>query len=289
MRRTLAVVVCLVAIVGLLAPAAFAQAPAPKVTIVGLFDQVTSAGKNIYDGDFRRSTESEWYARTRFPPDFTFEVGRTKAVLGLEMDLQWGGCGITGGNGAFGTGSAAGWKGAPTGGFGLNTDGAGLLELKWMYTEFDLTGKDSLLPLIPVPTVARLGAQPFATLANYKILYANGDFAGVSGVTTFTPNVKMNVAYVMVEDETTGPTGQGKYIGATRGNDFAIIVSPEITPIKGLDIKPVYSYFHADGSTSGSARRTVFDTAILGGNTQAATAASPNDSEDRHTVGIDAR
>ena len=287
MRRTLAVVVCLVAIVGLLAPAAFAQAPAPKVTIVGLFDQVTSFGKNIYDGDFSRSTESEWYARTRFRPDFTFEVGRTKAVLGLEMDLQWGGCGITGGDGIFGTGTAAGCKGGANGGFDLNTDVAGIIELKWMYTEFDLTGKDSLLPFIPVPTVARLGAQPFATLANYKVLYANGDFAGFSGVTTFTPNIKTNVAYVMVEDETTGVTGQGKYLGATRGNDFAIIVSPEITPIKGLDIKPVYSYFHADGATSGSARRTVFDTNMLGGNT--GTAARPNDSEDRHTVGIDAR
>ena len=89
MRRLLAVVVCTLAILGLVAPA-FAQAPAPKVTIVGLFDQVTSGGQNIYDGDFSRSSEREWYARTRFRPDFTFEVGRTKAVLGLEIDMTYG-------------------------------------------------------------------------------------------------------------------------------------------------------------------------------------------------------
>ena len=57
MRRTVAVVACLVAILGVLAPAAFAQAPAPKVTIVGLFDQYTSAGKNLYDGNFSRTSE----------------------------------------------------------------------------------------------------------------------------------------------------------------------------------------------------------------------------------------
>src|SRR4029453_9157026 len=122
MRRTLAVVVCLIAILGLVAPAAFAQAPAPKVTIVGLFDQVTSAGRNIYDGDFSRSSESEWYARTRFRPDFTFEVGRTKAVLGLEIDLQYGACGTTGGDGSFGTGAAAGCHNGTNGGLDTNTD-----------------------------------------------------------------------------------------------------------------------------------------------------------------------
>ena len=90
MRRTLVVVACLVAVLGLLAPAAFAQAPAPKVTINGLFDQVTSGGKNIYDGNFSRTSDTEWYGRTRFRPDFTFEVGRTKAVLGLEIDLSYG-------------------------------------------------------------------------------------------------------------------------------------------------------------------------------------------------------
>ena len=43
---------------------------------------------------------------------------------------------------------------------------AGLFEIKWIYTEFDLTGKDSLMPFIPVLTVARAGGQPFGTIAN---------------------------------------------------------------------------------------------------------------------------
>jgi hypothetical protein len=285
MRRTLAVAACLVALLGLV-PAAFAQAPAPKVTIVGLFDQITSASRNIQDGDFSRSSESEWYARTRFRPDFTFEVGRTKAVLGLEIDLQYGGCGTTGANGQFGTATAAGCHGATNGGLILNTDVGGIMEVKWIYTEFDLTGKDSLMPFIPVTTVARAGGQPFATLANYKVAYANGDFAGLSGVTTFAPNLKTNIAFVMVEDEN---ASNKRPAFTSRGNDFAFIFSPEITPFKGLDLKPLYSYFHADGSTSGNSRRTVFATEINGGSTVAAGAANTGDAEDRHTIGLDAR
>ena len=286
MRRTFAVVACVVAILGLVAPAAFAQAPAPKVTIVGLFDQVTSTGRNIYDGDFTRSSESEWYARTRFRPDFTFEVGRTKAVLGLEIDLQYGACGTTGGDGSFGTAAAAGCHSGTNGGLDTNTDVGGIIEVKWMYTEFDLTGKDSLMPFIPVATVARLGGQPYATLANYKVAYANGDFAGLSTRTTFAPNLTVAFAYVMVEDEN---ASNKRPAGVSRGNDWAIIFSPEITVFKGLDIKPLYSYFHADGTTNTSARRTVFDTNIAGGSTVAAAGTRTSDSEGRHTIGVDAR
>ena len=269
MKRTLAVVASVVILLGL-APAAFAQAPAPKVTINGLFDQITSAGRNLYDGNFSRSSESEWYARTRFRPDFTFEVGRTKAVLGLEMDLTYGT--TTGGDGSFGAGCG---KGGGNGCLDAGTDVAGIIEIKWIYTEFDLTGKDSLMPFIPVGTVARLGGQPYSTLANYKVTYANGDFGGVSTRTTFAPKLRLALAYVQVEEElatrATAVTG--------RGNDFAIIISPEITPFKGLDIKPLYSYFYAQGSTSGAARRGV-------ANQQGAVAPTQ---EDRHTIGVDTR
>src|SRR5262249_49303383 len=72
------------------APLVLAQVPAPKVTITGLFDQVTSAGRNFYDGNYARDGDHEWYARTRFRPDFVFAVGRTKAVLGIELDLMYG-------------------------------------------------------------------------------------------------------------------------------------------------------------------------------------------------------
>src|SRR5947209_20200684 len=90
MRRFLATAVFAVIILAMLAPPGLAQAPTPKVTINGLFDQVTSMGRNFYDGNLSRDNDRKWYARTRFRPDFTFEVGRVKAVLGLEIELHSG-------------------------------------------------------------------------------------------------------------------------------------------------------------------------------------------------------
>lgn len=324
MRKFLVVAVFAFAILGLLAPPVFAQAPTPKVTITGnVFEQVTSLATNIADGNMARTSDREWYGRTRFRPDFTFEVGRTKAVLGLEFDLVYGQTGTCGGGpgknvSAAGTGVAAGAAAANPSCLGahpgqaadssLNTDVAGIVEVKWAYTEFDLTGKDSLMPFINLPTVARAGLQPFASLANYKILYATGDFAGVSGVSTFAPNLSTKLAYVMVEDENaggnrggnTGTAGAGTKL--TRGNDFAIIASPEITPFKGLDLKPLYSYFHAEGTTSAAARRAAVDRHFVAGGASGAngtnsaasfgSASNPNGSpafhEERHTVGADA-
>jgi len=137
----------------------FAQAPVPKVTITGLFDQVTSMGRNFYDGNLPRDNDREWYARTRFRPDFTFEVGRVKAVLGLEIDLQYGqagpndggfpgnATGTAGGLAVVGAGnSTTGCKNNANGCLDLNTDVGGMIEIKWIYTEFPLTGKDSVMP-----------------------------------------------------------------------------------------------------------------------------------------------
>jgi len=88
MRKFLVIAVFAFVTFAMLAPPVLAQAPAPKVTITGLFDQVTSFGRNYNDADFTRNNDTEWYARTRFRPDFTFEVGRTKAVMGFELDLS---------------------------------------------------------------------------------------------------------------------------------------------------------------------------------------------------------
>src|SRR2546427_2014532 len=307
MRRVLFAAVFAFVIVAMLAPPVLAQAPSPKVTITGLFDQVTSASSNVQDASFGRTSDKEWYATTRFRPDLVFEVGRTKAVLGLEIDLTYGQVsGCSGGPGKVATSSSCkplatvgtsnnsiypNQHGGTTADAGLNTDVTGVIEIKWMYTEFDLTGKDSLLPMIPVPTVARAGLQPFAGLANYKVAYANGDFAGVSAVTTFAPNLKTNLAYVMVEDELAGSDRGAAGAKNTRGNDFAIIISPEYTVFKGLDVKPLYSFFYAEGTTSGSARRSAADVHIVGGTTGGAGAfgnvSNPNGSpavrEDRHT------
>src|SRR5437879_4995700 len=190
MRRWLVTAVLAFVTLAMLAPSVFAQAPpappAPKVTIPGTFDQITAAGRNFYDGNFSRDNDREWYARTRFRPDFVFEVGRTKAVLALELDFNYGQTGsndggFPGNNSGTACGFVGGCKGAGAagGGLDLNTDVAGLIEIKWIYTEFDLTGKDSILPFIPVLTVARAGGQPFSPIANYQPTYANGDLAGL--------------------------------------------------------------------------------------------------------------
>src|SRR6516162_5078153 len=319
MRRCVVPILLAFVILAMLAPPVFAQAPAgppaPKVTITGTFDQVTALGKNVYDGNFSRDNDREWYARTRFRPDFEFAVGRTKAVLGIELDLNYGQTGSNdGGFPGNSSGEACGFRGgckaagAAGGGLDINTDVAGLFEIKWIYTEFDLTGKDSLLPFIPVQTVARAGGQPFATIANYKVYYANGDFAGLDLYTTFAPNIKNHLAWVDVEDSLAGGNRTAnKQMRTDRGKDFAIIESLEFTPFKGLDMKPMFSWFHADGVTAASSRRNATNRRTSGGSMNGAGAfagiplagpaacfgctapGDPTMHEERYTVGFDAR
>src|SRR5215510_7772266 len=121
MRRFAVIAVFAVFAPVVFATSVFAQAPTPKVTLSGLFDQVTSMGRNFYDGNFARNSDSEWYARTRFRPDFEFAVGRVKAVLGLEIDLMYGQAGANdGGFPGNNTGAVCGTGigGAPGGNFG---------------------------------------------------------------------------------------------------------------------------------------------------------------------------
>jgi len=273
-RRSLVIAVLALIILAIRAWPAFAQTspPEPKISISGNFDQFTSAGRNIYDGNFTRTGDHEWYARTRFRPDFEFAVGRTKAVLGIELDLNYGQTGsndggFPGNNSGAACGFTGGCKGAGAagGGLDLNTDVAGLFEVKWIYTEFDLTGNDSLMPFIPFLTIARAGGQPFGTIANYKIYYANGDFAGLDLYTFFVPEIKNHFAYVIVEDQLAGGNRATPVTATDRGKDYAFIFSPEFTPTKGLDMKPMFSWFHADGTTAGVARRNAFNLRTAGG------------------------
>ncbi|MGH2393042.1 MAG: hypothetical protein ACRDGH_06035 [Candidatus Limnocylindria bacterium] len=276
MRRTsLAVLTIALALVALAAPMAFAQAPAPKVTINGLIDNVTSYSRNVslYDGVWNLN-DKNWYARTRGRFDIRGELGKAKAVLGIEIDSAWGqtGASDTTGPNAFGT----------SGSWDLNTDTRGIIEIKWLYTEFPV-------PLIPIPTTARVGAQPFGGAANYKLAtYANGDFAGVNVVSALTPNVKLLATYVAVEEGLTGKQTVNNLAGPNginpnRGDDFAYIVAAEVTPFKGLDIKPMFSGFHAQGATSSSARHD------RGGLDSGDFAAGGGINENRYTVGADAR
>src|SRR5437867_6451423 len=156
MKRFFVPLIAALLVLALAVPSALAQAPTPKVTITGLFDQITSMGRNFYDGNASRDNDREWYARTRFRPDFTFEVGRVKAVLGLEIDLQYGQAGPNDGGFPGNTsGTNSGCKVNTNGCLDLNTDVGGMIEIKWIYTEFPLTGKDSLLPFIPVRSEER--------------------------------------------------------------------------------------------------------------------------------------
>src|SRR5207245_10956364 len=129
-------------IVALLALPVLAQAPAPTVRFAGTCEQITSAGRNFYDGNYTRDNYREWYARTRFRPDFIFEVGRTRAVLGLEIDLNYGQTGSNdGGFPGKNSGTACGFvggcknAGAAGGGLELDTDAAGLFAVTWAYPE----------------------------------------------------------------------------------------------------------------------------------------------------------
>ncbi len=307
MTKVLIVAVFAVAFLGMLAPPVFAQAPTPRVTITGLFDQVSSGGQNFYDGNYSRNNDREWYARTRFRPDFVFEVGRTKAVLGLEFDADWGQTGSCAGGPGKSPAGCVGQKPGSTASFNLNNDIAGIVEIKWMYTEFDLTGKDSLMPFVPVPTVGRLGAQPFGTLGtlrSYGGPFA-GDFAGVSAVTTLAPNLKTNLAWVFINKELAGQN-RGATPGSktTQGNDGAFIASVDVTPFPGLDLKPTYWYLRIEGvgfAANGNDRRAATDRRLAGGAAGGTFAVAtytgdprylngtPSLSEDRHTFGIDAR
>ena len=294
-RTTLAVLMIALAILAMAAPMAYAQAPAPKVTINGLIDNVTSYSENIanYNGGVFNRKDQMWYLRTRGRFDFIGEVGKAKGVLGIELDHVYGQAGsndstIVNAGAAATTAVQTGF--GTDGSFDLNTDSRGIIEIKWLYVEFPV-------PLIPIPTTARLGAQPFGAIASYKLAaYATGDFPGINVNWQFTPNVKLITTYVQVEENLTGPTTKTgvAYAGIlntqNRGDDWAAIISPEITPFKGLDLKPLLSVFSAQGTTNGSAR------AGRGGvGTGAGFFANPDGSmrgginETRYTVGLDTR
>ena len=337
MRRMLVLSLALMALLGFVAPPdVFAQAaaPTPKATITGFIDNVGTFTQNMSTSDLNvnRNRDHQVYGRTRGRFDIVGEVGQAKAVFGFEIDSYWGQTGFIDSNngpgcvtassgavtcGAVGTGSESS--------FDLNTDTQGNFQVKWLYAEFPL-------PLVPIPIIARLGAQPFATAASYKLAtYANGDFPGINLYATFSPTFKTQFTYVAVDENvlgkgafgpflnssTSGGTLQNKCINTagvvqsaatctaqSRGDNWAIIGSPEITVMKGLDIKPMFSTFHATGLTSGAARQGRGGVSVnQGGPFAPMSSVNANGSpgvagadgagtgvhEYRHTVGLDAR
>ena len=252
MKRFIVLTLAVVALVGIMAPAAFAQTPpaAPplKFDINGFLDTVSSYSKNIRDLNFTRQGDTEWYARNRGRFNIEGRAGNAVVVWGIEIDSVWGTTGTVDNNLAGG-GTAIQRAGA-TSAFDLNTDVQGTVETKWLFAEFDM-------PLMPFATRVRVGAQPYSV--TYKICaLACSDFAGVNFSTTWSPNVKSHLTFAQIEEELSGPsTGGGAAPPGLNGDDFAFIVSVEISPFKGLDIRPIYAYASFDGATSGAARVAV--------------------------------
>lgn len=294
-RTSLAVLMIALAILALAAPLAYAQAPAPKVTINGLIDNVTSYSQNISNyntGLFNRG-DSMWYYRTRGRFDFIGEVGKAKGVLGIELDHVFGQAGsndstIVNAGAAATTAVQTGF--GTDGSFDLNTDSRGIIEIKWLYVEFPV-------PLIPIPTTARLGAQPFGAASTYKLcVYTCSDFPGVNITSQITPNVKFLGTFIQMEENLTGTGTKNNLAGPfgisqtqNRGDDVAGIISFEITPFKGLDLKPMISAMYMQGTTSGNARQGRGGLDTTTSFTGPGGVSLGNMDEHRYTVGLDTR
>jgi len=295
MIRSLFVALSVLVAIATMAPAVYAQAaaPVPKTSITGFIDTVTSYTRNAsnFDNNLNRN-DTQWYARNRGRFDIVGEVGQAKAVFGFEIDAVWGQTGSNDSsiaNSGAAAGTAVATQPGTSGAFDINTDVRAIVEVKWLYVEFPA-------PLLPVPMIVRLGAQPFATAASYKLApYANGDFPGVNLYTTFSPTFKLQTTYVQVEERLVGQQTKNGVVAVglpntqNRGDDFASIMSPEITVMKGLDIKPMISIFSANGTTSGSARTGRGGLNTTTAYTNADGTARGGVEEKRYTVGVDAR
>ncbi|HSF06893.1 MAG TPA: hypothetical protein VLG10_13990 [Methylomirabilota bacterium] len=260
MRTILAAVLSVVVILGLAAPPAFAQPPAPKVTINGLVDFATAYQRNLRDNNITNTQDEGWYSRERGVFTFTGEIGKAKGVIAFEFDFT---------NGAGPTSSGT------TANFDLDTDVPGTTEVKWLYVEAPLTGPGSLLPFLPMESQIRLGAQP-ATGHAYKpgILWS-GDFPGVNITTTWAPNMRSTLTFAQIGEQVDSLAGGNE--------DIAFLASFEFDVFKGLTIKPTYTYANYDAFNTGTANlgtespKGGFTPNVLGAHLS------------RHTIGADVR
>jgi hypothetical protein len=284
MRRTLAVLLGLLVLGGAAVAPAYAAAPAPKVTIEGFIDNTTVLSRNVSvtEIDITRDQDEEWYSRTRARLQITGEVGATKLVMLFEQDNNWGSQ-----TGACYTAIGAG--GGRVGHFGmsdgcLNTETVGNVEMVWMFAEFPLTGKGSLLPFVPVPGIGRVGFQPFDN-DTYKLgVLAFGNFGGVHVDIDPFPGFKITGTYAQIDERGIGPQ-----FGFTRGDDYAILFSVEVSPIKGVELKPIYA-FTAIENTANPANPFAYGPRTGKGGVADSLAFFPvGTNEYRHTVGLDGR
>jgi hypothetical protein len=299
--RKVAVALSFVAALGMLAPPAFAQAPAaapaPKVTINGLVDFVVTGYKNwsmggssgaagvasaIQASDVTDSRDKGLYSRERGVFTITGEIGRSKAVWAIELDFTNGSNFANGGN-AFNGGANTGAMNGTSANFDLDTDVASVVETKWLYVETPLTGPGSIMPFIPVSTIVRGGGQPFRG-HDYKFgILASGDFPGVAFETAWAPNLRSTITFAQISerlDPLSNPNGR---------DNWAALASVEWDVFKGLTIKPTYAYAEYRGGNCGGGN---LGTPGKGGFNPNSCANPPTTfplTQHRHTIGGDVR
>jgi hypothetical protein len=258
MRSSAASVVGLLVILGTTVAPSSAQTPAPKVTINGLVDFVTTA----YMGLAQQSqtgaispnqpdvslgnAKNGWYSRERGVFTITGEVGRVKGVWAVELDFM-------NGAGNFNASSQPGslttvgvsYTGASAP-FDLDTDVQGAVETKWLYLEAPVTGPGSLLPFIPVTTIGRFGGQPFRGHDYKPGILATGDFPGVNLETRWAPNVRSTLTFVQISEQL------DRFIAPNQKDSYAFLASLEWDVFKGLTVKPTYAYGFWDGGNCGT-------------------------------------
>jgi hypothetical protein len=258
MRARVLIVLATLLILGSAAVPSFAQTPAPKVTINGLVDFVTSmtmgfpqqssqAGMspNMPDPTIGNK-KKEWYSRERGVFTITGEVGRVKGVWAVELDFMNGASNF---NASSQPGSLTTVGPVHTGqsaSFDLDTDVQGAVETKWLYLETPVTGPGSLLPFIPFTTIGRFGGQPFRTHDYKPGILATGDFPGVDLATRWTPNVRSNLTFVQISEQL------DRFIAPNQKDSWALLASLEVDVFKGLTVKPTYAYGEWDGGNCGT-------------------------------------
>ncbi len=249
-------------------PEASAQAPAPKVTITGIIDNLVNynvnQGESATDrntlGFFTNRQDKEFYGRTRGRFDIIGELGKGRAVLGLEVDCVYGATGASP-TSNLGKQVSAGFR--PDGSgctFGADNDVTGAIEIKWMYVDVPATGPGSLLPFIPWAGTLTLGGQPYALGLKPSIL-ADSDFGGATYRVTFTPNVKASLTYAQIEESSVGVRG-----GFFRGDDWGVIAKLDVSPFRELRLSPIATYQDISGTTSALLRRGTGGYAVGGAN-----------------------
>jgi hypothetical protein len=230
MRIILAAILSVVVILGFCAPAAFAQPPAPKVTVSGLLDFVTSYYKNLRTTTITNDDDDGWYSRERGRFEITGAIGKAKAVFAFEIDM-------TNGEGVPSSGT--------TDNFDLDGDVAGVTELRWLYVEAPVTGPGSLLPFLPMESIGRFGQQGARGHAYKPGILWSGDFPGVSIETTWAPNFRSTATFAQIGEALDELSGQTE--------DIAFLASVEWDLFKGFTIKPTYAYANYDAFNTGTA------------------------------------